>query len=160
VIVDAYALIALLRDEAAGVHVEALLRSNPQARLTSVGVAEVLDRLIRLTAVDEDEAVLDLATVGLMAPTVVSSIVASAAGRLRARRYHRTRCAISLADCIVAETARAHECAVATSDPHLLDVCGEVGHLVHVVGAGAAATADDAHAAIEPARTQRGVLRW
>jgi len=30
---------------------------------------------------------------------------------------------VSLADCVVVELAREHDAAVATSDPHLLDVC-------------------------------------
>ncbi len=41
----------------------------------------------------------------------------------RARHDHRTRCAVSLADCVVAEVARAANAPVATSNPHLLDVC-------------------------------------
>jgi hypothetical protein len=53
----------------------------------------------------------------------VDSAAGSAAGRLRARRYHRTRCAVSMADCIAAETARATGQPLATADPDLLDVC-------------------------------------
>jgi len=42
---------------------------------------------------------------------------------LRAQHYHRRTCAISLADCVAAETACATGSALATSDPHLLDTC-------------------------------------
>ena len=76
------------------------------AVLTVVGVAEVLDHLIRIVGVDEEEASLDLAELGLLEPQIVDETIAAGAGRVRARRYHRTRCAVSLADCIAAETAR------------------------------------------------------
>lgn len=41
----------------------------------------------------------------------------------RARHYHRRDRAVSLADCVVAETARSLDAPVASSDPHLLDLC-------------------------------------
>lgn len=53
----------------------------------------------------------------------VDALTGSAAGRLRARHYHRTRCSISMADCVAAETARRHDRPLATADPDLLDVC-------------------------------------
>jgi hypothetical protein len=68
-------------------------------------------------------AVLDLAELGLADPEPLDRSVALRAGLLRARRYHRIRCAVSLADCVVIEVAREHDASVATSDPHLLDVC-------------------------------------
>jgi len=34
---------------------------------------------------------------------------------------------VSLADCVVAETARSVDAPVATSDPHLLDLCHDEG---------------------------------
>src|SRR4051794_34736787 len=51
-ILDAYAVIAFLRDEPAADEVRPLL-DNGDARLTTVGVAEVLDHLLRLAKVDE-----------------------------------------------------------------------------------------------------------
>ncbi len=47
----------------------------------------------------------------------------AAAGRLRACHYHRKRWAVSMADCIAAETARSRNEQLATLDPDLLDVC-------------------------------------
>lgn len=49
------------------------------------------------------------------------------AGLLRARTYHRTTCAVSLADCVAVEAARRHSASLASSDPHLLDVCHAEG---------------------------------
>ena len=59
-ILDAYAVIAYLRGEAAADDVRPLL-TNDAADLTAVGLAEVIDHLVRLAGADEDEAVLDLA---------------------------------------------------------------------------------------------------
>src|SRR5664279_4402659 len=83
----------------------------------------MLDHLVRLAGADEDDAVLDLAQLGLLDATPVDPPVGNAAGRLRARHYHRTRCPISMADCIAAETARSTGQSLATADPDLLDVC-------------------------------------
>lgn len=123
IVLDAYAVIATLLGEPAAPEVAELLRGDEPAVLTPLGVAEVLDRLVRVAGVDSDEAVLDLAELGLADPEPLDPAVAPRAGLLRARRYHRTRCAVSLADCVVVEVAREHDAAVATSDPHLLDVC-------------------------------------
>jgi predicted nucleic acid-binding protein len=121
-ILDAYAVIAYLRDEPAAEHVRPLLETG-DAALTAVGLAEVLDHLVRLANAEEDDAVLDLAQLGLIDAIPVEASTGSAAGRLRARRYHRIRCPISMADCIAAETARATRRPLATADPDLLDVC-------------------------------------
>lgn len=123
IILDAYAVLAFLKGEPAAPEVRKLLGSHEPAVLTVVDVAEVLDHLIRIVGADEEDASLDLAQLGLPEPQIVDDTIAAAAGRLRARRYHRTRCAVSLADCIAAETTRILGARLATSDPHLLDVC-------------------------------------
>jgi predicted nucleic acid-binding protein len=125
-VLDAYAVITYLRGETAALEVRPLVDAN-DAVLTAVGVAEVLDHLIRLVSVDEEAATLDLAQLGLIDGVVVDSSIGASAGRLRARRYHRTRCAVSMADCIAAEVARSRTEALATSDPHLLDLCHAEG---------------------------------
>jgi PIN domain nuclease of toxin-antitoxin system len=121
-VLDAYAVIAYLRAEPAAEEVRPLLDSG-DATLTAVGVAEVLDHLIRLAGADEEDAALDVAQLGLLEGIVVDSDLGLAAGRLRARRYHRSRCAVSMADCIAAEAARQAATSLATSDPQLLDLC-------------------------------------
>ena len=122
IVLDAYAVIAYLRGEPAAAPVKPILK-RPGAALTTVGVAEVLDHLIRIVGADEEEAMLDLAQLGLLDGIPVSPELGANAGRLRGRRYHRTRCPVSMADCIAAEAARARDEPLATSDPHLLDLC-------------------------------------
>jgi len=121
-ILDAYAVLAFLKNEAAASEVEVLIAGGGTA-MTAVGVAEVLDHLIRLGGADEEDATLDLAQLDLDPPVVVDASLAGAAGRLRARSYHRTTCPVSLADCVAAEAARETGRSLATSDPALLDIC-------------------------------------
>ncbi|MEO8267116.1 MAG: PIN domain-containing protein [Ilumatobacteraceae bacterium] len=126
-VLDSFAVLALLKDEPAASRVELLIRSDAGAALTALGVVEVLDHLIRLVGVDEDDAVLDLAQLGLAEPFIVDSSVATRAGLLRARHYHRRSRAVSLADCVAAETARDRASHLVTSDPHLLETCAIEG---------------------------------
>lgn len=125
-VLDAYAVIAYLKAEPAANEVRSILGSG-DATLTAVGVAEVLDHLVRLAGADEEDAALDVAELGLLDGIVVDPELGLAAGRLRGRRYHRSRCAVSMADCIAAEAARQDATGLATSDPHLLDVCHAEG---------------------------------
>ena len=48
IILDAYAVLALLKGEPAAELVAELLDGDDEARLTAVGVAEVIDHLVRL----------------------------------------------------------------------------------------------------------------
>jgi predicted nucleic acid-binding protein len=125
-VLDAYAVIAYLRGEPAADQLRPLLQAEDGA-LTAVGLAEVLDHLVRLAGADEDDAVLDLAQLGVLDAIPVDGVIGNAAGRLRGRHHHRTRCPISMADCIAAETARATARPLATADPDLLDVCSTEG---------------------------------
>jgi predicted nucleic acid-binding protein len=126
IVLDSYAVLALLKDEPAANQVGRLLASE-DASLTVLGVAEVLDHLIRLVGADEDEAVLDLAQLGLLPPSPVDGPLAIRSGLLRARHYHRKHRAVSLADCVAAEMARVIDGPLASADPHLLDVCQDEG---------------------------------
>jgi PIN domain nuclease of toxin-antitoxin system len=121
-VLDAHAVVAYLRDEPGAASVAGLLTAR-EAALTAVGLGEVFDQLVRVAGGDEEEVALDLAELGLLDAVGVDAAVGAAAGRLRARHYHRTRCPVSMADCVVAETGRALARPVATSDPHLLGVC-------------------------------------
>lgn len=121
-VLDAYAVLAFLRAEPAATEVKALLKRG-EAALTALGVGEVLDHLVRIVGADEEDATLDLAQLGLLDGVPVSPDLGAAAGRLRGRRYHRSRSAVSMADCIAAEAARSRNEPLATSDPHLLDLC-------------------------------------
>lgn len=125
-VLDAYAVLAYLKGEPAASDVRPLL-GTADAALTALGVAEVLDHLVRIAGAEEEDAALDVAQLGLMDGIPVDATIGAAAGRLRARHYHRTRCAVSLADCVAAEMARSRDRPLATSDPHLLDVCHTEG---------------------------------
>lgn len=121
-VLDAYAVLAFLKGESAAEEVERLIRAGGTA-LTALGVAEVLDHLIRVAGADEEDATLDLAQLGLETAIPVDETTAAAAGRSRARNYHPSRCPVSLADCVAAEAARANLRPLATFDPPLLDLC-------------------------------------
>lgn len=122
-VLDAYAVLALLKAEPAAPSVQRLLRDDPNAGLTALGVAEMLDHLVRLEGATDENAALDLAQLGLAEPEPVDGELATRAGFLRARHYDRNRRAVSLADCVAAEVARSAGAALASADPHLLDLC-------------------------------------
>lgn len=118
VLLDAFALIALLRDEPAAGEVEALLRRG-EAAVTAINLAEALDVLERVDAVPR--ARLDELTGPLVAESVglveVDERLARDSASLRARHYHRTRSPLSLADCVL--LAAASGASLATADPPL-----------------------------------------
>lgn len=120
-VLDAYAVLAYLADEVAAPEVQPLIEEG--GVLAAMGLAEVVDHLIRRLGASEDDASLDVATLGLDRAVGIDAQIAAAAGRLRARHYHRTQCQVSLADCVAAEVARSTGRPLATADPHLLDVC-------------------------------------
>ena len=131
-VLDAYAVLAYLKGEVAAPEVGVLLDGD-EASLTALGVAEVIDHLVRIVGADEEDAALDVAQLGLLDGVDVDSTLGVAVGQLRARHYHRRRCEVSLADCVAAEVARSRGEALATSDPHLLDVCHAEGIAVIVL---------------------------
>ena len=126
-IFDAYAVLALLKGEPEAADVQRLLESDEAPALTVVGVAEVLDHLVRLEGATEEDAALDLAQLGLAEAMAMDAGLAMRAGLLRARHYHRTTRAVSLADCVAAEVARAGRWPLVTAGPHLLDLCRDEG---------------------------------
>ena len=127
IILDAYAVLALLQSEPAGPQVRELMLGGEESALTLLGIAEVLDRLVRRAGIDEEEAWLDLVQLGLAASPVLDPQLAARAGLLRARHYDRRTRALSLADCVAAETARRLDAALATADPPLLETCEAEG---------------------------------
>lgn len=126
-VVDSYAVLALLKGEPASGEVERLLVAPEPASLTVLGLAEVLDHLVRLAGADPDDAALDVAQLGLAAPPSLDADVAARAGLLRSRHYHRRDRALSLADCVAAETARSLGRPLASADPPLLGACAAEG---------------------------------
>lgn len=117
VLLDAFALIALLRDEPAADEVEAILRRG-EAAMSAVNLAEALDVLQRVDGVDR--ARLDALTGPLIRESLALLAVEERTARdgadIRARRYHRTRAPLSLADCLLLAAARGAQAVVATAD--------------------------------------------
>ncbi len=127
IILDSYAVLAFFRGEYSAQLVQSLIEGEDDAALTVLGMSEVIDILVRRSGLDEDEAVLDLAQLGLASPPDLDAQIATNAGLLRARHYDRRSRAISLADCVAAETARARNAPLATADGPLLDTCASEG---------------------------------
>ena len=123
IILDAYAVLALLHDEHAALQVQELIERDEDAALTVLGISEVLDYLVHRLGAEEDVATLDLIALGLADPPALDPALAASAGLLRARHYDRRTRAISLADCVAVETARRLGASLATADPPLLDTC-------------------------------------
>jgi PIN domain nuclease of toxin-antitoxin system len=125
-VLDAYAVLALLNGEPAAAKVQRFINAGGCA-LTPLGVAEVVDHLVRIVGTTDEDAALDLGQLGLMAPDALDTELALRSGLLRARHYHRRDRAVSLADCVAAEAARTLNSSLATADPHLLDMCHDEG---------------------------------
>jgi predicted nucleic acid-binding protein len=117
---DAFALIALLAEEPAAETVEMLLRRG-DAAMTVVNLAEALDVLRRIEKIPADR--LEALTAPLLSQYIelrpIDEPIAQRAADIRARRYHRTRTPLSLADCILL-AATGHNDTLATADEPLL----------------------------------------
>lgn len=123
-VLDAYAVVAYFVGERAQPHVADVLSSG-ECALTAVGLAEVIDRIVRVEGFAREELAADLRRLALADPIVIDETVGVQAGQLRARHYHRRTRAVSMADCVAATAARLFDEPLATSDPHLLDLCHE-----------------------------------
>jgi predicted nucleic acid-binding protein len=122
VLLDAFALIALLAEEPAADEVEALLRSG-DAAITAVNLAEALDVLQRVQGIPRER--LQEVTTPLVGERMkllpIDERIARDAADIRARRYHRTRAPLSLADCILL-AATGESDTLATADRPLIRV--------------------------------------
>jgi predicted nucleic acid-binding protein len=125
-LLDAYAVIGFFADEPVADEIDRLVRRGG-CRLTTLGVAEVIDRMVRVYDAAPGEISVDIATLGLEAAIPLGEVTGALAGRLRAQHYHETTRAVSMADCVLAAAARLAGDAVATSDPHLLSLCYDEG---------------------------------
>jgi len=115
-LLDANALISVLRREAGGFEVAELLRTGKCATPAAC-VAEVVDLMSRRYRVDS--ARLSERLGGLLDETVgvlqLDSGLAWRAGMLRAQHYNRKTMDLSLADCVLLATAGPED-EIATSD--------------------------------------------
>lgn len=122
VLLDAFALIALLAGEPAADEVEMLLRGG-EAAITAVNLAEALDVLQRVQGISRER--LQEVTAPLVGERMkllpIDERIARDAADVRARRYHRTRAPLSLADCILL-AATGESDVLATADGPLIRV--------------------------------------
>ncbi|HRW02123.1 MAG TPA: PIN domain-containing protein [Tetrasphaera sp.] len=123
IVLDAYAVIGLLRGDEVASEVRRLLEDESCA-INSVNLAEVVDQLVRVFGRPEDDVLADLALLQLTGMRVipVDAAVATSAGLTRAANYGSKRCPVTMADCVAAATASATDAALATADPDLANV--------------------------------------
>jgi len=127
ILLDANALISLLRGQPAESEVSALLRRGNCA-VPGPCLSEVVDRLIRTHHVDPAALSERLgAMVDEVLPVLtVDQRIAWRAGELHAEHYHRVRAALSLADCLLLATAEPDD-EVATSDAAVIATAKKLG---------------------------------
>jgi predicted nucleic acid-binding protein len=126
-LLDANALIAVIRDEPAMEPVLAILRRGSVA-MTAANIAEVYDRSHRRTGLPHERVaeVIEPLFEGSIAPILVDVDLARRAGELRSRHYHRKRRSLALADCVLLAAAGSND-KVASSDSDVLAVAAELG---------------------------------
>jgi ribonuclease VapC len=126
VLLDAFALIALLTEEPAADEVEAIMRRG-EATMPTINLAEALDVLQRVRGFSRER--LDTIVEPLLGKGIellpVDERMAREAADIRARRYHRTRAPVSLADCVLLAAARKVTAVVATADGPLIAVAAQ-----------------------------------
>lgn len=121
IILDSYALIALLRDEAAAGRVADLLHSDLQCGLPAVALAEVVDSFARVDGFSSEET--ERTIEPLLDETVevldVTSSMAWRCGWYRKAHYRKRVSELSLADCFVL-AACGRDDSLATGDKPLI----------------------------------------
>ena len=118
VVLDAYAMVATLVGEPAGKTVVPYL---PEASISAGNLSEVMDVCVRVHGNPEGSVIekIDWLLAGGLDVIPIDVTLAIAAGALRARRYRKRECEISMGDCMAAALAASRREPVATSDPHL-----------------------------------------
>ncbi len=127
-VLDAFAVVAFLRDEPARDKVEQLLRADEICRIGVVNLAETVDVLGRSGGFDSPtiREQLSLLEIGGLIFEPVDAQSAELVGKLRATHYRRSDCAISLADCFALALATTTGEKLATADPALVSVAAKV----------------------------------
>lgn len=124
ILLDAQALVALLRDEPAAADVESLLRRG-DAAMTAPNLAETVDVLVRVDGYEP--AVLHVLIDPLGIDVVpMSTSHAWRAAELRARYYARDTSEVSLPDCVLVAAATPAD-TVVTADAPVLDMARAEG---------------------------------
>lgn len=127
ILLDAYALVALMAEEPATEKVRELL-SEEGAAITTANLAEAAYILER----KHDFAVERFRTRLAAVPAKVLRVVPLderqtwRAAQLRVAHYHRTKCPLSLADCVLLASVGPDD-RLATADPHVLAAADREG---------------------------------
>lgn len=133
-LLDAYALVALVADEPAAEHVEAILRDG-DARVVVVNLAEAVDicSRVRNLSIGEVRAAIEPLILGKVLSLAVSDEPqAWLAAQIRSEHYDRKSAALSMADCFLLAHGLTDGGPIATSDPPLASVAA--GIEVDVIG--------------------------
>jgi uncharacterized protein with PIN domain len=128
ILLDAFAVVALLADEPAGQDVAEMIDAGQCAvsAVNLVEAADVLERSHGITTAETRAAVTTLTDAPLQILDV-DERRAWRAAEVRAGFYRRRGAEISVADCILLATARPGLDAIATPDPPVLRIAGQLG---------------------------------
>jgi uncharacterized protein with PIN domain len=131
ILLDAYALVALIADEPAASEVEELLRAG-DCGVVAANLAEAVDICSRVHRLDQRAIRQSLEPLLGDSLEVVLSTEAEAwqAAALRSTYYDKKTSALSLADCLLLAHATLAGDAIATSDPPIAGAARREG--VHV----------------------------
>jgi predicted nucleic acid-binding protein len=127
-LLDANALIAVIRGEPAMERVLAIFREGAVA-ITTANLAEVFDSVARRAGHSHDRIadVVEPLLEGPLKPVSVDVALARRAAEVRSAHYHRKRQPLSLADCVLLAAASGPQDKIATSDSDVLAVAAELG---------------------------------
>lgn len=136
-VLDAYALLAYLRNEPVAQHVAEVLSS--QTAVSAANLAEVVDILVRVHGHSEDDVHADIAllTFSGMEIAPVSEDHGMLAGLLRARHFDRHGVPVTLGDCMAAATALLGGVELVSSDRALIELMRAEGGEVYPLPDGA-----------------------
>lgn len=128
IVLDAYAMIALMVDEPAGAKVAELLGRGDCA-MSALNVAEAADVLQRSRGiqVSDTRSAVNTLTNGSFQILDVDEHRAWRAADVRAAHYRRRDSEISMADCVLLATARPGVDSIATPDPPVIRIAADLG---------------------------------
>ncbi len=122
IVLDAYALTAMLADERAAQEVGELI-AEQSVVIPAPNLAEVIDRLARVHKLPLEDVRAAVETLEQGAQLRIRALErehAWRAAQLRVEHYHRTRRPLSLGDCLLLAAVGKDE-QIATADPGVLD---------------------------------------
>lgn len=133
-VLDAAAMVALLRDEPGASEVADLLEAGGCA-MSPVNLVEVVHRVSRSLGIGSGLVMESLlAMVGDGLEVVACDLdIGLLAGVVRADHYDRTDLPVSLADCVALATAQRRADRLVTSDAHLVRLAGRLEVATHPI---------------------------